>query len=84
FIATLVIEDASQHNFYLTTVNQPCPSTGVTNLVGGGGYADIRGLAFISSVPKDAPEDVPEPVSVLSLLIVGAVAAGDALKKKTT
>ena len=49
------------------------PSTGVTNLVGGGGYADIRGLAFISSVPKDAPEDVPEPVS-----------AGDALKKKTT
>jgi hypothetical protein len=56
---------------------------GFEDIVGGGDldYNDVVLVAKGFTNP-DAPADVPEPVSGLAVLAVGAVAAGGALKKK--
>ncbi len=56
---------------------------GFEDIVGGGDldYNDVVLVAKGFTNP-DAPVDVPEPISSLAVLAVGAVAAGGALKKK--
>ena len=56
---------------------------GFEDIVGGGDldYNDVVLVAKGFTNP-DAPVDVPEPVSGMALLTVGAVAVGGALKKK--
>ncbi|WP_204138844.1 DUF4114 domain-containing protein [Halomicronema sp. CCY15110] len=56
---------------------------GFEDIVGGGDldYNDVVLVAKGFTNP-DAPADVPEPISSLAVLAVGAVAAGGALKKK--
>ena len=48
----------------------------------GGGDLDYNDVVLVAKGFTNPDVDVPEPISSLAVLAVGAVAAGGALKKK--